>query len=107
MLFSTIITGLATLIVKDKNDATENDMIPLWKKIVPPIGLGLCVCALNFVNLYLSGKLPTIIMFPIYNVGNLLLTIVVSAIIFKDKTTAIQNIGLCVGIVAILVIGLL
>lgn len=107
MLFSTVLTGIATLIVKDKTRTTEQNPVPLWQRIVLPIGMGVCVCALNFINLYLSGKLPSVVFFPIYNIGNLLLTTVVSAIIFKDKTTVIQNIGLGVGIAAILIIGLL
>mgnify|MGYP003293757433 CR=1 FL=1 len=108
--FSMIFTFIAFLITKRKKneEQTEEENKPsLLKRLIGPIGLGVCVCALNFVNLYLAGKLPSIIQFPIYNVGNLLLTTVVSAIIFKDKTSVQQKIGLGIGVVAILIIGLL
>ncbi len=107
--FSMIFTFVAFLITKCKkieNSEGEKTRFSL-KQFIAPIGLGLCVCALNFINLYLAGKLPSVIQFPIYNVGNLLLTTIVSAIIYKDKTTVQQKIGLCIGVVAILIIGLL
>ena len=108
--FSMVFTFIAFLITKCKKneEQTEEENKPsLFKRLIGPIGLGICVCALNFINLYLAGKLPSIIQFPIYNVGNLLLTTIVSALIYKDKTTMQQKIGLCVGVVAILIIGLL
>lgn len=105
MLFCAVFTGVLALITKDDTPKTEEKKS--WiRSLLPPIGLGICVCALNFVNLRLSGQLPSIIFFPVYNVGNLLLTTVLSAFIFKDKTSRMQNVGLIVGIVAILIIGL-
>ncbi len=106
MLF-TFIAFIITMRKKTEEQIEAEKQTSLLKKLIGPIGLGVCVCALNFINLYLAGKLPSVIQFPIYNVGNLLLTTIISAIIYKDKTTILQKIGLCVGVVAILVIGLL
>ena len=108
LFFSTVFTGIATLMLpkdteKDKLVGSEGKI----RKVMVPIGLGVCVGALNFLNLYLSGKLPSVILFPIYNVGSMLLTTVVSSIIYKEKLTKKQTVSFLIGIAAIFMIGLL
>jgi drug/metabolite transporter (DMT)-like permease len=110
LFFSSVFTGIAYLITKkDKN--VEKEVIDkkrvFFKSFIIPGCLGICVGALNFLNLILSGNLPSVILFPIYNVGSMLLVILLSAIIYKDKMTTLQKIGFFLGIAAILLIGLL
>ena len=62
---------------------------------------------LNFLNLSLSGKLPSVILFPIYNIGSMLLSSIISSIIYKDKPTKRQSVGFVLGIVAIFIVGVL
>lgn len=71
-----------------------------------PYLLGLFVGALNFLNLTLAGKIPAIVLFPVYNVGSLILTSVLSLLLFREKTTRRQFYGFCIGVIAILIIGL-
>lgn len=105
LFFSALFTGLASFLIRgEKTNKTHKKSL---KSIAVPICLGVCVGLLNFLNLSLSGKIPSIIQFPIYNVGNMLLTSGISAAIYKDKITRRQGIGLAVGIAAILVVGLL
>ena len=109
MLFSALFTGIATLLIKEEKTeekTCEKGQIFL-KKILPPLGLGICVGSLNFLNLIIAGQIPSVIMFPVYNVGSMILTAIISALIFKDKTTSRQNLGFIIGIIAILIIGLL
>ena len=108
LLFSAVFTGIATLFIKE----SKSEKIQLSKKektikILVPICLGICVGALNFLNLMLSGKIPSAILFPIYNIGSLILTSVISAIIFKDRITKKQFVGLAIGVIAILMVGIL
>jgi len=108
MFFSTIFTAITSLIIREKK--TDNPRFSgkeMLKNIWKPLCLGICVGALNFFNLELSGKLPSVIHFPVYNVGSMLLTSGISAIIYKDKPTKKQGLGFVIGIAAILVIGLL
>lgn len=108
MFFSAVFTAVASLIFcEKKTDRPRLSKNQLLKTILMPICLGVCVGALNFFNLKLSGKLPSVIHFPIYNIGSMLLTSVISAAIYKDKPTKKQSIGISIGIAAILVIGLL
>ena len=105
LFFSALFTGLATLLTKKEKGKKAHKKT--LKSIAVPICLGVCVGLLNFLNLSLSGKIPSIIQFPIYNVGSMLLTSGISAVIYKDKITILQGVGLAVGIAAILIVGLL
>ena len=77
------------------------------KSVGVPLCLGICVCAINFLNLTLSAKLPSVVLFPVCNIGSMLLTTTISAVIYKDKPTPKQALAFLIGIVAILMIGLL
>lgn len=65
---------------------------------------GLCVAANNKFNLYLTGVLPTAIFFPIYNVGILILTTLSAIVIFKEKLSFKQWIGVVIGIISVICI---
>lgn len=108
LFFSAVFTGIATLLMpkETKKQETEKPRT-LLQKIGPSIGLGVCVGSLNFLNLHLAGKLPSVILFPIYNVGSMLLTTVISSFLYKEKLTKKQTISFFIGIAAIIMIGLL
>ena len=104
LLFSAIFTGLAALLVRER---AQTPPVKARGAVWVPICLGVCVGALNFLNLYLAGRLPSVIHFPVYNIGSLLLTSMLSALLYRDKPGKRQTAGFLVGIVAILIIGLL
>ena len=68
---------------------------------------GLFVGLLNVLNLMLAGKIPAVILFPVYNVGGMIITGIAGALIFKEKNTPKQIGGFVIGCVAIGIIGLL
>lgn len=108
LFFSALFTGFASLVIRD-NGEKESKLSKeqhLVKKIIVPLCLGICVGLLNFLNLNLSGKLPSVILFPVYNVGSMLLSSLISALVYKDKPTKRQGIGFAIGIVAILIVGI-
>ena len=108
LFFSALFTGIVSLIIRDKKEKDNNVSInqTITKGIIVPLCLGICVGLLNFINLSLSGKLPSVILFPVYNIGSMLLSSLISAIIYKDKPTKRQGIGFAIGIVAILIVGI-
>ncbi len=73
--------------------------------------LGLAVLAgigsgtTNLMNLYLAGVLPSVIMFPIFNGGVILINAIVARVFFKEKMSVMQVIGLCIGALSIAMIG--
>lgn len=108
LFFSSLFTGIVSLLIR-KNREEEHQLSKkqrVIKKLIVPLCLGICVGLLNFLNLSLSGKLPSIILFPVYNIGSMLLSSFISALIYKDKITKKQCIGFVIGIVAILIVGI-
>lgn len=77
------------------------------KRLTISVVSGLFVGLLNILNLTLAGKIPAVILFPVYNVGGMIMTGVAGALIFKEKNTPKQIWGFVIGCVAIAVIGLL
>ena len=110
LFFSTIFTSVAYRFTKKTNEhenAHTNENRKLLIKFIMPLCFGVCIGILNYLNLMLSGKLPSVILFPTYNVGSLLLVSITSFVIYKERTTGVQKVGFCMGVVAILIIGLL
>ena len=70
------------------------------------IGLvcGACTFAMNFINLKLSGLLPSQLFFPLVNGSSIVLSSLVSLFLFKEKITLKQQIGLVGGILALIAI---
>ena len=68
---------------------------------------GLLSCFYNRLNLYLSGALDGVIFFPSFNGGVVVLSSVFSIILFKEKLSAKQYIGLLLGVCGICIIGIL
>ena len=76
----------------------------LWT--LSPIPLGIFVGFLNFLNLMLAGRLPSVVQFPVYNIGSLILTGVISAIAFRERLSPRKLAGCAAGMAAILLIGM-
>lgn len=70
------------------------------------IGLicGACTFAMNFINLKLSGMLPSQLFFPLVNGSAIVLSSLTSLIVFKEKITVKQQIGLVGGIISLIAI---
>ncbi len=65
---------------------------------------GLCAFCMNFLNLKLSGLLPSQLFFPVVNGSAIILSSVVSVIIFNERPTNKQVIGLVGGILSLIAI---
>ena len=68
---------------------------------------GLFIGILNILNLSLAGKIPAVVLFPVYNVGGMIVTGLMGTLIFKEKNTPKQLLGFGIGCVAIIIIGVL
>ena len=63
---------------------------------------GICVGANHKLNLGLSGEIPSAVFFPVVNGGNLVLTTLSALLIFREKLTVKQWIGVILGIASVL-----
>lgn len=66
---------------------------------------GSIIGAVNLINLYLSGNMPSIIVFPILNGGVIVLSGIAALIIYKEKLTVQQYLSIGIGIIATCILG--
>ena len=79
------------------------------KKFIPFLLLwmalsGGCVAVNNKLNLFLSGVMDSAVFFPIVNGGGLMLACLAGFLLFKEKLSKKQWIGIAVGVVAVILL---
>ncbi len=74
------------------------------KLIAMFVFIGFVIAFTNKVNLYLSGVMPSIIFFPLVNGGALLLTVLAGFVIFKERLTKKQTVGMLLGAASVLLL---
>lgn len=67
---------------------------------------GLCIGVQNLLNLYLAGKIPAAVLFPVYNIGSMILTALFGVVVLKEKQSKGQWTGFILGCISIGLIGL-
>ncbi len=67
---------------------------------------GVCIGALNLLNLFLAGKIDAAVQFPVYNIGCMILTALFGAFVLKETHTKSQYAGFVLGCLSIVLIGL-
>ena len=93
---SLIISGLR---VKDKkNFKDKKNLIPL------AMICGGCTFGMNYINLKLSGLLPSQLFFPLVNGSAIILSSLMSMIVFKERLSKKQTVGLVGGIICLIAI---
>ena len=98
MFAFSVIGGFITYKKREKNPVS---VVPLLA-----IPSGLVIGFYSMVNLTLAGKLASIIYYPIANGGAMILTVLVSVIVFREKFDRLRIIGTVVGILGILFLSL-
>ncbi|MBQ8410071.1 MAG: EamA family transporter [Clostridia bacterium] len=73
-----------------------------WLLLVIMVISGVCVAANHKLNLALSGEIPSAVFFPIVNGGNLVLTTLSALVIFRERLTKKQWIGVILGVLSVL-----
>lgn len=74
------------------------------KQILFALICGLCTFTMNFLNLKLAGVLPSQIFFPVVNGGSMVLSQIMSVVMFKEIPTKKQIVGLAGGIATLIAI---
>lgn len=65
--------------------------------------MGICVAFANSINIKLAGSMPGVIFFTCLNGGTIILSAILSRILFKEKLNNLQKIGIFIGITSIVV----
>lgn len=106
--FMLLISTVLFFAERRKEPATHSESaggIPL-KRILLPLAFGICAVFCNKANLYLTGVLPSVVFFPVYNGGVLASTTVSSCIIYRERLTKLQWLGVALGVASIIIIAL-
>ena len=72
------------------------------KTIAFAVICGICTYTMNFLNLKLSGMLPSQLFFPVINGSAIVLSSTMSVLLFKEKLSKRQLIGLVGGILTLI-----
>lgn len=72
--------------------------------LVLMVAAGICAALNNKFNLYLSGVMDSAMLFPILNGGGMILNLIAALIIFREKLTLRQWIGIMVGTIAVVLL---
>lgn len=87
---------------RDGAAATSARLSPVWLLL---LALGGALQAVNHkLNLYLSGVMDTAVFFPIVNGGGLVLTAALAMIVFRERLTRRQWIGMLLGILSVILV---
>lgn len=73
-----------------------------WKPLLMIAFAGCCVAANNKLNLFLSGVMDSAVFFPVVNGAGLILASLAAFLLFRERLTKRQWIGLVLGIAAVL-----
>ena len=85
----------------DEKEKKRNGKRQVWLLLGIMIASGACVAVNNKFNLYLSGVMDSAVFFPIVNGGGLVLTTLAAVLLFKEKLSTKQWIGVVVGIASV------
>ncbi len=99
-LFISFICAMVFCILRNKGvDKTIS-----LSKLTVFIGLicGGCTFGMNYINLKLSGSLPSQLFFPLVNGSAIVISSLMSVILFKERLSKRQTIGLVGGIVSLI-----
>ncbi len=100
--YSTLMS-LISLKKEPKKTDGESNRFPFFA-IMPLLIVavaGICGAMNNMFNLYLVGKMKTAVFFPIVNGGGLILTTLSALVIFREKLSIKQWIGMAFGVAAV------
>lgn len=93
---SLVLSGLR---VKEKKKFNIEKKVILFAMIC-----GVCTFAMNYINLKLSGILPSQLFFPLVNGSSIILSSLMSVVVFKERLSKKQTIGLVGGIASLIAI---
>jgi len=105
-VISAVISAIFTVFVKHGEQKTDN--MPdkgarlNWTAVSVMLICGAFVAVNNKFNLYLSGVMDSAVFFPVVNGGGLVLATVAALLVFKEKLTGKQWVGVVLGTASVI-----
>ncbi len=84
----------------------KNMSLPSKGFLTTVFGSGIALVLLNVINVYVSGVLPAIIVFPCTNGGGIIASAILARILIREKISLRKKAGIAIGVAAICLIAL-
>jgi drug/metabolite transporter (DMT)-like permease len=99
-IFAFIVSLIFTLALKKGQSLIEK------KTAISSLSVGTIFSICNILNTYLAGVLDSAVLFPILNIGTILISLALSVIIYKEKLDKRDTIIIILGALAIILVNL-
>ena len=86
--------------------AFTKSTLPVRRRLLPILLSGILSCLYNRLNISLAGALPSVLFYPIFNGGIILLCALCGRVLFREKNSPSGLLGLLLGLAAIVIIGI-
>ncbi len=109
LLIAFALMGLASFccFLKERSTDKGKRRVPFKAAVLFPCLLaGVCLGFVNAANLYLAGKLPSVLFFPLVNGGSTILCGVLSLAVMKERLNRTQLISFVIGSLGVIFLGL-
>lgn len=90
----------AVIWLYERKKAGDARFVPNSKQTLSALLSGAVFAVPHVANLYLAGAMPSAVFFPIVNTGGLILTLLSATLLFKEKLTCLQWLGIVLGLIS-------
>lgn len=98
-IFMTI--AAAAMWLAERKKAADGEVFrPTKKQTALAFASGAVLSVPHVANLFLAGAMPSAVFFPIINTGSLILTLVAATVIFRERLTKLQWVGIALGLIS-------
>lgn len=84
--------------------AKKHDVTPLPRAYTCALGAGGCFALCNLFNTELAGKLESAVVFPVLNVGSIILSVLIGLVIFRERPNRRTWTVLMLGVASVILI---
>ena len=98
--FAFMTAASAFIWLYERKRAGEKRFDPDAKQIAFALISGATFAVPHTANLYLAGAMPSAVFFPIINTGGLILTLLAATLLFKEKLSRLQWLGIALGLIS-------
>ncbi len=98
--FLVIIVAIIIIMPKERARKFEKGFL------ITSLAIGICFGAMNIINTYLSGEIPSIIMFPVVNGGGIISSGVFAYLFLSERLSLQKWIGILTGLAGIILIAI-
>lgn len=105
-LFATVLSFVLYGIRHKAEGKVHIENAPLGKLLASSLISGVCIAFANKINTILSGKMASMIFYPSVNGGVIILSAVLGSLLFREKRTKNEWLGLMLGLLAIVLVSI-